>query len=276
MRAIEETLTPVTGCPELLSSVEYGFSNPVNNKTYVLGEACYDERLGKTVFVHSTMKTDYKNYALDEVALRVLDGDQHFKHSHPDSRFKLDILAASRLDTLQERLGGIFGADNVPSLVSERFIGPELLLNYQFYNIMKLGWNYLFLNGVEVSQSIESTLNQIKESLKFERKFDIYIGTHGTLTRPNKQKVKVEVTMMENKFPVNKYIWMVIVVQNKAVVYIVPNEPANTIESNVARNELCENKCKSPEYCCEYADFQKNVQEMPKLHGTFELLKTNN
>lgn len=273
VRAIEEIITPVNGCPEQLSSVEYGFSNPVNKKSYVLGEACYDERLGKTLFVHTTLKTDYKNYDLDKVALRVLDDDKHFNKQHPDSRFKLDLLAASRLDTLYERLGGIYGADNIPNLVSERFIGSDLLVNYQFYNVMKLGWNYLFINGKSVSDSVVSTINQVKKNLRFESKIDIYIGTHGILSMPNTQKIKVDLYMLEDKFPISKYIWMVVVVENKAVVYIIPNEPSNTIELNVARNELCENKCKSPQYCCDLADFQRNVSEMPKLSGTFELLQ---
>lgn len=269
MRAIEEILTPIHGCPTDHTSIEYGFTNPFNNKSYVLGEACYDEENGSTRFVHTTLQQNYNNANLDKVALRIDDVD-HFTQEHPHSRYKLDFLLASRMDTLQDRLATNFASNMIPNLVQARFISGGRLLNYQMYNVQKLGWNYVMLNGMDVSDSVTTAMNQAVKAVPSGKAFELYVGIHGVLSIEGKIG-KTQVFLMDSKFPVGKYLWFVLRIENRAVAYIVLNQPDGNVGNEAT--EICENRCSSPFYCCEYKAFQQKVNEMPLLDGTFELLQ---
>lgn len=299
MRAIEEILTPVHGCGSRLTATEYGLTNPVNNRSYILGEACYDEHLGRTTFVHTTFRTDYKNYDLDRVALRHVDDAAYFQQSHPVSRYKTDFLKASRQDTLNDRLTATFGFRQAPQLLSHRFVGEELLLNRQFSNVIKLGWNYMMVGGEMVADRMAHAVDDLKVKLAHEGVADVYVGTHGVLRTMDRAGANTEVFMTEGRFPVAKFVWMVAVTRqsNKAVAYVVPNGVGQTAD------ELCPNRCESapadattgavsvattsrqsrmttaaprvprtPVHCCEYKDLQTQVSEMPQLDGTYTML----
>lgn len=305
MRAIEEILTPVRGCDttgaQQLSATEYGFTNPVSNRSYVLGEACYDERLGRTTFVHTTFRTDYKNYDLDRVALRVIDDVNYFRQSHPMSRYKVDFLKASRIDTLNDRLTETFGFRQAPQLQPHRFVGDELLLNAQLNNVNKLGWNYMMVSADLVADRMAHVLEDLRVKLVHEGVADVYVGTHGVLRTLDKTGANTEVYLTEGKFPVAKFIWMVAVARQsqKAVAYVVPNGVGQSA------TELCPNRCQRHNgaaaaeattsgpngaaataahaahssasslrsvHCCEYKDLQMQVVEMPQLDGTYGLL----
>lgn len=314
VRAIEEILTPVRGCDtggtQQLIATEYGFTNPVNNRSYVLGEACYDERLGRTTFVHTTFRTDYKNYDLERVALRVSDDVNYFRQSHPLSRYKVDFLKASRVDTLNDRLTATFGFRQAPQLQSHRFVGDELLLNVQLNNVNKLGWNYMMVSADLVADRMAHALEDLRAKLAHEGVADVYVGTHGVLRTLDKSGANTEVYLTEGRFPVAKFIWMVAVARQsqKAVAYVVPNGVGQSA------TELCPNRCQrngsgsaggvlttttsetttrgptmpaavrtaSPAtaaqsslhsvHCCEYKDLKTQVLEMPQLDGSFELL----
>lgn len=269
MRAIEEILTPIHGCSTDHTSIEYGFTNPLNNKSYVLGEACYDEDHGSTRFVHTTLQLNYDNANLDKVALRIDDVD-HFTKEHPNSRHKLDFLLASRMDTLQDRLANKFESNMIPNLVQGRFISGGRLLNYQMYNVLKLGWNYVMLNGIAVIDSVTDAVNQAIKAVPTGKAYELYVGMHGVLSVEGKAG-KTEVFLMDDRFPVGKYFWFVLRIENRAVAYVVLNQPDGNVENEA--KELCENRCSTPFYCCEYKAFQQKVTEMPLLDGTFELLQ---
>lgn len=299
VRAIEEILTPVRGCDAQLTATEYGLTNPVTNRSYILGEACYDERLGRTTFVHTTYRTDYKNYDLDRVALRHVDDAAYFRQSHPSSRYKLDFLKASRQDTLNDRLTATFGFRQAPQLLSHRFVGEELLLNRQFSNVIKLGWNYMMVGGEQVADRMAHAVDDLKVKLAHEGVADVYVGTHGVLRTMDRGGANTEVYMAEGRFPVAKFIWMVAVARqsNQAVAYVVPNGVGQSAA------ELCPNRCgpaasdddaaaagpamsrvprmttiaprvpRTPVHCCEYKDLQAQVSEMPQLDGTYTMLQ---
>lgn len=269
VRAIEEILTPVQGCPAEMTSIEYGFANPMNNKSYVLGEACYDEERVQTLFVHTSVRRGYRDEDLEKTALRFRDAD-YFNQEHPLSRFKLDFLMAARLDTLNLRLATVFDGAVIPDLVQHRFVGANVLMNYQFYNVHKLGWNYVMLNGREVVDSFADSVRKAMKSLPLDKTVDLYIGSHGVLELPGKNGVKTGVFMDGAKFPVAKYIWFVLHNGQSAVAYIVLNQADGNVAVEAA--ELCPNRCLAPQYCCEYKEFQQKVTEMPLLPGTFELL----
>lgn len=289
MRAIEEIIKPVRGCGPTLTGTEYGLTNPVNNKSYVLGEACYDELQGRTKFAHTTFRSDYKNYDLDRTALRIVDDAGYFRQSHPASRYKTDFLIAARMDTLSERLTARFGFRQAPQLEPYRFVGEDLLLNQQFNNVLKLGWNYMMVSTDLVSDRMVQAVADLRQKLSHEGVADVYVGTHGILRTMDMQGANTEVFLTDDRFPVAKFIWMVAVTRqsNKAVAYVVPNGVGQSAE------ELCPNQCArgTPQqpttaapamkrsataaqvHCCEYKDLQAQVAEMPQLDGMYTLLQ---
>ena len=285
--AIEEIVHPLDICPA--TSVEYGFTHPSTQKSIVLGEACYNENEGRTLFAHTTFKGDFKNYDLEKVALHLSDAD-HFKQAHPESQYKLRFLRAMNMRTLNAHLATQLGSDNIPTLVQHNLIGPELLVNYQFYNVFKLGWNYIMLNGESVGELLEGLYADVANKLKYDKTSDIYVGTSGTLSLPNKAGVLTEVYMSEDKkFPLAKYIWLVVQNENKVVTFVVPNVSHQNESGNLHKEQaFCPNKCSQLTWlkhrktveavsnghliCCEFMDFSKKITEMPAISGNFQLM----
>lgn len=257
LRVIEEVLAPVRGCDlnAALISSEFGFTNPVNNVSYILGEVCYDERLGRTNFVHITYKAGYKNYELENVAMRQGD-ENHFKQVHPDSRYKMEFLRAA--------------SDSIGSspLVQHLYVGDELLLNHQMYTLKKLGWNYVMVNGELVVVGMLKAIEDAQAKLAFEGVADIYMGSHGVLRVLDKNGENTEVYLKDGRFPVAKFFWMVVVTpSNRAIAYVIPNGVGQ------GADEVCANECVgSAVHCCQYGFLKAQVSEVPILDHTLPLL----
>lgn len=276
VRSIEEILTPVTGCDSKYASVEFGYTNPITSQSHVLGEACYNEQLGKTVFIHVKSKS---NVDISEVSLRTGDVD-YFKNKHPLSRYKLDFLMASRIDGLNDRMTEGLGAENVPeSLHQNYFVGMNMLMNRQFYNTLKLGWNYVMYNGMDTVANLEVLEYDILK-IQSEKSIDLYIGSNGVLKVFGKNG-DTELYLNQGRFPVPKYVWIGVRSENKFVGFAVVNSPTAETDTfftskcdqitwlgQVFEKNLVENR---KIVCCEYRNFKNNVPEMPELSGKFEL-----
>lgn len=261
LRVVEEILAPVRGCDPnaALIASEFGITNPVHNVSYILGEVCYDERLGRTHFVHFTYKTDYKNYELDKVAMRQADAN-YFKQAHPESRYKLEFLSASFENM----------ATSAHQLVQHRYVGDELLLNHQLYTVKKLGWNYVMVNGEQVVVDMLKAIEDARSKLVFEGVADIYMGSHGVLRVLDKNGDNKEVYLKNGRFPVAKFFWMVVTTTktNRAVAYVIPNGVGQ------GADEVCANECVgSTVHCCQYGVLKAQVSEVPILDQTLPLLK---
>lgn len=279
MRSVEEILTPVTGCDSKYTSVEFGWMNPVYLQSLVLGEACYDEEVGKTIFVHIKSKSVNMDKSDVDLSLKIGDVD-YFKNKHPLSRYKLDFLMASRIDGLISRMTENLGADNVPeSLTQNYFVGMNLLMNRQLYNTMKLGWNYVMFNGMDTVANLEALENDIQR-IQSDKSIDLYIGSNGVVTISGKNG-NTELYLNEDRFPVPKYIWIGVRNGNKFVGFAVVNSP--TAEADLFFASKCDQITWLKEVveknligdrkivCCEYRNFKNNVPEMPQLTEKFEL-----
>lgn len=279
VRSIEEIVAPVTGCNAEYSSVEFGYTNPITAKSHVLGEACYDEQLGKTVFVHVKSKSELLNTEIDEISLRVNDAN-YFKKKHPLSRYKLDFLMASRIDGLNERLTESLGAENVPEVLNQNhFIGMNMLMNPQFYNTLKLGWNYVMFNSFYTAANLAVLESDILK-LQHDKSLDLYIGSNGVLKVLGKNG-DTEIYLKDGRFPVPKYIWIGVRSENKFVGFAVVNSPTDEADifftskcdqitwlKKLFRTKLVENR---KIVCCEYRNFKNNIPEMPELTERFDL-----
>lgn len=279
VRSIEEILTPVTGCDSKYTSVAFGFMNPVTFGSHVLGEACYDEQLGKTIFVHIKSKFDFTSKDMDEISLRIDDAN-YFKTKHPLSRFKLDFLMASRIDGLSDRMAESLGAENVPELLNQNyFIGMNMLMNRQFYNILKLSWNYVMFYDMDTVTNVEALERDILK-IPSETSVDLYFGSNG-VSKIFGKNGDTELYLKDGRFPVPKYIWIGVRSGNKFVGFAVVNSPTAEADllftskcgqiawlKEIVKNNLVENR---KIVCCEYRNFKNNVPEMPELSGKFEL-----
>lgn len=277
VRSIEEILTPVTGCDS--TSVEFGYMNPITSQSHVLGEACYNEQLGKTIFVHVKSKSNFLNTEISDVSLK-MGGANYFKNKHPLSRYKLDFLMASRIDGLNSRMTESLGAEKVPESITQNyFIGMNMLMNRQFYNTLKLGWNYVMFNGMDTVANLEVLESDILK-VQSEKSIDLYIGSNDVLKVAGKNG-DVELYLKEGRFPIPKYVWIGVRSENKFVGFAVINSPTAEADiffsskcdqitwlKKVLENNLVENR---KVVCCEYQNFKNNIPEMPELAGKFEL-----
>lgn len=283
VRAIEEILKPIDGCPSSMESIEFGYANPIKQKSYVLGEACYSIEKGQTIFLHTRLSA-IDNFINEPLSTKNVD---YFNQRHPESKYKLDLLVASRLDTLNERLTEALGK-NIPFLEPRHFLGINILPNKQYLSILKLGWNYVVTNGYDHVPNMNLLQNDI-QNLKVNG-FDVYMGSSGVLQLPNDKGTLVDIYLNdeEKRFPVPKYLWTVVKTENKAAAFAILNNPEaneNDVESlcpskctqiswikNLLLNDAYKNSAYGYVVCCNLDDFAKAVDEMPPLKGKYDLL----
>lgn len=285
VRAIEEVLKPVDGCSAGMESVEYGYANPIKDKSFVLGEACYDTNKGRTIFFH-TKCAGFGSTVNEHLSTQSVD---YFKQKHPESSYKLDMLIASRMDQLNERLTTKLG-ERIPFLEPRQYMDITMLPNKQYLSILKLAWNYVMLNGYDHLLNLRLLRDDI-QVMKVPS-YDLYMGSHGVLTLPDKNGKTVDIYLEDypKRFPVAKYIWTVVKSENKAAAFAVLNNP-DANENDVIGENLCPSKCsqmtwlknlllndayKNPKngyvLCCSLDDFMKAIDEMPTLKGKYGLL----
>lgn len=277
VRPIEEVVKPVRGCPADSESIEYGYSNSMKEKSFVLGEACYSTTVGRTIFVHTKVN------GRRNVHLRTEDKN-YFKQTHPSSSYKVDYLMALQLDDLTERLKDKLKTTEVPHLEFRHFIEANILPNKQFSSILKLSWNFATANGFEKLSNWDLLLDDIQQATDDGKTFELYMGTHGILTLPDNSGKKTEIFLRDDdkRYPVPAMLWAVVQSENKAVAFIVSNNVRETEIVSEEENDICESKCaqiswltklmKNDAYknvkngkvlCCNLGEFSDVVTEVP-------------
>lgn len=285
-RAIEEIITPITGCPKNLRSIEYGYTNPIKQKSYVLGEACYSTKGGKTLFAHTRIKSP--NNDVVELALKVKNG-AYLRSEHPTPFYRNEIVKALRPDEHSEYFIQILGTKNTPKIGTRKFINEDLLTHKQYQSILKLAWNYAIVNDADDLENLQNLQRDISQ-LQLQH-VELYTGTHGVLTLKNNDGEQTEIFLKENKFPVPKYFWYVVKSENRAVAFVIFNR-ASISDKERQKDSFCVSKCEELSWlhhlldnknyrkvesglvlCCEFHEFKRTVTEMPNLDHINELLK---
>lgn len=290
-RAIEEIITTVYGCPKNLRSIEFGYSNPIKQKSYVLGESCYSTKEGKTVFVHT--RTRSPNLEVQELALKVRNG-AYFRQEHPTSFYRKELIKALRREEHEEYFVQILGTKTVPKIGFKKFINEKLLTHRQYQPVLKLSWNYAIVSDAEELQNFDRLQRDIS-GIRLKH-VEVYAGTHGILSLANSEDESVEIFLKENKFPVPKYIWFVVRSEQKATGFAIMNRSSKP-EPDQKMDSFCSSHCEEITWltnlledknyrkiengyvlCCNYDEFKRKVNEMPNLENISELLtwfKTN-
>lgn len=259
-----------------LTGREFGYVNPIKNKSYVLGEACYDLGDGRVTFVHTQLPgiTSLEN---EHVQLSIQNAE-YFNENYPEDSYKSTLLEASNWNHLSPRLKAKLGPA-YPVLRLGHYLGVKNLQNKQFLSTLKLPWNYVIINGDINLPNLELLHEDIK-NLNVPN-YELYIGNHDTLMIRD-----VPIMLRDDGYPVPKFLWLVVKIGAKAAAFIISNNP----DANVNDIEkLCLGKCsemiwlkklladnvyKNPKkgyvLCCSLDDFK--FKEMPNLGEKLELL----
>lgn len=283
VRSVEEILKPITGCTGD-KSIEFGYENPIKRKTLILGEACYAEDEGRTIFVHT------KHVNIDRKRNVILKTEEvnYLAQSHPDSKYKIDFLVAARIDELNQRLERL-AIEKLPFLEPRHFINMQSLPNGQLYSILKLGWNFAVTNGFDHLPNYDALMEDIMSVQ--DNDFDLYLGTHSTLSLKDKNSNNVDIYLLpaDKKYPVPKYLWAVVATDRKAAAFFISNN-IDSNEDELLKSGPCESKCtqmswltnlsskdayRKPKngyvWCCDVSATGE-ILGMPKLNGKYSLL----
>jgi len=256
VRAVEEIITPVPECAGNMESVEFGYANPITQKSFVLGEACYSIDKGITQFIH-VKASNAQNQAH---YLRVVDSVDYFHKKHPSSQYKMDLLLATRLDELNERLRSKLGSKKVPFIEPRHLLGMDSLYSKQFASVLKLGWNYVPVIGYDHIPNLDSLQNDINNLNGDD--VEVYMGTHGVLklTGEDGKMHKIYASESDDRFPLPKYVWAVVVSGRKAAAFAVLNNPDAT-EADAVDDTLCASKCSELKWLNSLKSSERNVKK---------------
>jgi len=288
VRAIEEIITPIQGCPKNLRAIEYGYTNPIKQKSYVLGEACYSTKGGRTLFAHTRVRSPIGVEDVTDLALKVKNG-LYFRQEHPTMFYRNELMKVLRRDEHEDFFIQTLGSKQIPKIGFRKFLSEELLMHKQYQPILKLSWNYAILNDADELENLRNVQKDI--SLLNLRQVDVYAGTHGVLSLKTSAGEQADLYLKENKFPVPKYIWYVVKHENKATAFAIFNR-ASISDKERQKDSFCNSKCEEISWianllenknykkiesgyvlCCEFNEFRRSVSEMPNLDSVTELLK---
>ncbi|CAD7012540.1 uncharacterized protein LOC101451905 [Ceratitis capitata] len=276
LRVVEEVLSTVNGCAEpTWTAVAFGYVNPQDRLTHIIGEACYDENAGRTIFAHVKLGSG--------AALQRLPKDFLTKHRHPDGRYKSELFRGLHFDEIYERVRQTLNLKRAPFLHKANFIDDFFLTSPQFFAVRKLAWNY-FVAHDELSAwtTLKQNILAHQRANKNEA-FDIYVGSHGiqVLRAANGKQMELYLHPAageHGKFPVPELLWIIVKEEDKAMAFAVYNDAdVNALETGISTSThapICESKCDQVSWlseslkdgaviCCEVAEFRKVIKEVP-------------
>lgn len=269
MRPVEEIIAPTTvdhcSAPSH-SGVEFGYVNPVTQKTLILGQACYSPEKGHTEFVQMKLKSSKE--AVEKSALKVEAENYFQRKQHPSGRYKIDMMKAWG-DHMRTR------ADSSVAIMSKRFALPQSL---HLSTLKKLGWNYAF------SEEGHETWTELQDQVMkmVEKKKDVIVdytaGSHGVMQVNNGEELYLG---QEERFAVPKYLWMVVRDGVQGMAFVVFNKAEMTSAEEEKFQGVCTSKCGEVQWlggefktthkkyvlCCDVNDARANIPEMPLQTG---------
>lgn len=238
VRPIEEVKITSENCPTNAEAIAFGYTNPIEEESIVLGEACYFLDKG---FTHSIrMKMDRKS-----TGLRV-ENKNYFKQMHPPSRYKIEFLMAAQMDELNVRLEQKLNRKDIPFLQQRHFIEPNFLMNKQYSSILKLGWNFFMANGMDNLPNWDLLLDDVFKAMDDGKSFVVQFGTRGILQLPNAENKMTEIYLddAEKRFPVPQFLTLTVEENSTKNVFLVLNDPKENAINLEEYNDI-RSKCNS-------------------------------
>lgn len=188
-------------------------------------------------------------------------------------------------------------------IIPKQFWAMQYILMPEFFSEVKshryfiFEWNSYVTNCVTPDKNAFHFPNYnhlLTDIMKLEEgPFDLYIGSSSVLSIKNVDDIPVDIYMSprEKRFPVPKYIWMVITTESgKAATFLILHD-IHASEEEVKNATLCESKCTQMKWienllkedtyrnasngyvwCCDFESFANNIPEMPALNASFDIL----
>lgn len=288
--AVIEITTAIPGCRENATSMEFGYENPIKQETIVLGEACYDENEGRTIFVH----TKLVNNGNSRIAALKTEGVNYLAEKpHPDYWYRAKFYSAASEGPLTDRLKNLLSTETVPFFTYRSLVNLPMLQHGQLHSALETGWNLAVSNGKDELPNYDLLLKDIM-SLN-DTSFDLHFGTNSILSVQAESKGTFDIYLLllpdAKKYPVPKYLWAVVKTESgKGAGFLISNDIDATVEELTA-SQPCESKCaqmtwltnllnedayKKPKNgfvtCCDLNSFKSKVPEFPSIEGEYDLL----
>lgn len=282
---VVQIISPIAYCNATTTiPVKFGFPGTRKEELSIIGEACYSESEGRTLFIRTKHSGKGKK---QQVALKT-EQINYLNYPKPDDKYENYI--ATALHYFQHINPKLF-------LRKQYFIQPEFFTSINKYDMIAMDWNFFLTNGVSPDHMQDYFPNYdllLKDIMSMrEQTFELYIGAHSVLTQTNfvSRPVNIYLVPEESKYPVPKYVWVVVkTTTKKAIAFLILND-IHASDEYVARAKLCESKCSEIRWlahlrtgstynktrngyvwCCELNSFAKHVREMPRLEGKYTFL----
>lgn len=204
----------------------------------MIGEACYSETQGRTIFVHTKLVDAGEKTA----AILKTERVNYLARNHPESKYKIDFLVAARLDELNLRLEKLLATKKVPFFEPRHFIDLPMLQNGQLYSALKLGWNFVVTNGFDHLPNYDLLMNDIMAM--DEDGVDVYMGTTSVLSlKSGDHSVDVQLLPDEVKYPVPEYLWVAVKsTTGQSAGFLISND-IDANENDLIENAPVESRC---------------------------------
>uniref|UniRef100_A0A7G3AIG7 Putative deoxyribonuclease i n=1 Tax=Lutzomyia longipalpis TaxID=7200 RepID=A0A7G3AIG7_LUTLO len=273
LRPVEEVLTPnLPGCPPEAEGTEFGYINPFTKKSIIIGEACYNVTKGQIIFVH----------AKTHPGLKIEDQNYLQRGSHPESRNKLEFFKALRYDAIYDRFKNVFGPpEKVLRIIYRSLLTAQMLSLPQLHLVNRLTWNYAISHDDESLAGWTALRDGVEKFTAENAAADVWIGTSGVAKVVDVAGTAWDFYLQHPKFPVPKYHWIIVKVNNKATGFLFYNIPPFLNTRSYGNEEpkilekICQRKCKEFSWlegvegirCCSVEEMRQVIPEIPPISG---------
>ncbi|XP_055378259.1 uncharacterized protein LOC129609991 [Condylostylus longicornis] len=284
LRSVEEVIVPVDGCPTTATSGKFGYVHPIDKTTRIIGESCYLENEGRTLFAHIRLGQDASE---DSISNEKLNDKYFIGKQFPNSRYKLDFMKGFRIDEFKNKMKLLLDNDvKIPHYSLGNFVDIEhLISNKQFFAVKKLVWNYfpVFDNQIPYLDAVRKDIVELSRS----NEIDVYVGSYGIMELEGKsgEKVSIYLDPIGNKYPVPKYIWFIIKSGKNTIGIAVANDPNTTVSDSL---KICSSQCNKVSWlsnvktagysnqankivCCGYNTMKNIIPEIPDIALTSKI-----
>uniref|UniRef100_A0A6B2EAJ4 Putative deoxyribonuclease i n=1 Tax=Phlebotomus kandelakii TaxID=1109342 RepID=A0A6B2EAJ4_9DIPT len=258
LRVVEEIIAPrLEGCPEAAQSIEFGFINPHTRTSNIVGEACYSVQEGRTIFAHMR----------DPSVVRIEDTRYLSSGRHPEGRDKINLFRALRQDRVNDLLQERMGRHGLPMIGSRPLLTGQMLDYPQLHLITRLTWNYAITHNDDSMQGWNNLQSDVEKQSRKED-VEVWVGSSGVQTLKDLSGQSFDFYLDEKKFPVPKYLWLVVKIADKTSGFLFSNTPHNL------KTEICSDSCSAIDWishpeandlqCCSLEKLRQIVPEIPQ------------
>lgn len=286
--AVRTIYRPIANCYGASAKSElFGYENPILEKSFILGEACYSLDDRRTIYIHTK---HFQPQPKHNVSVRIMNTD-FLTDNYRKSSQKVHMMEAIEPVALHQRLERL-SLIKLPTLELRPILNLKNLPNGQLHPLLDTEWNMAITNGIDQLPNYDLLLADIMSIRAND--FDLYLGTHPALNLKNIYNTNVRIGLYPGRtsFAVPKYLWANVVMRDskKAIFFFVSNNIDSTEQELIStgpcqskctdiswlRNLLIEDAYRKPEkgyvWCCEQRNITEYVYGKPNIDNDYTFL----